>query len=431
MALTDGLETGATLQSILEATYSDMSAEFQNRISGVFDEDQLADFGKALFQYTPGPNEFLYSLINHIGLVNVNYHSFESPLKMFKKGWLEFGDTIEDVYIEPVESLLYEHEVPNDNPGDQWKTFKPDVDVVYYKLNRELVYPLTVNERAFKRAFMSYRELDKFLSGLMRQLYNADEIDDFGLTMQLLDSYADMDSTNMYYQVQVNPVTDETSAKELVTAVRSLVPTLKFPSRKFNAKGVLNWVRPEDLYLLVTPQTNAVLDVEVLAKAFNMSKAEFMGNVVEVPNLPENTVALLVDKEFFQIYDTYMEMTTTGRNALHLTTNYFYHHHGVLALSPFYTAIQFTTEEVSEASAVSISGSASISKGVTYNYTASVTGGSTGAVIWSIVGEPQYASINQNGNLTVGNKFSGETITIKATSVDKESITATKQITIA
>ena len=436
-SITDGLNAGTSLQDILEATYGDMSAEFQSRIAGVFDEAHLAEFGKALFNYQPGPNEFLYSLINHIGLVNVNYRSFSSPLKAFKKGWMEFGDTIEDIYIEPVKALLYEPEVPNDNPGDQWKTFKPDIDVVYYKKNRELVYPLTVNERAYKRAFMSYRELDKFLSGLMTQLANADEIDDFNLTLELLNAYADMDGINNFYQVKVDNVTDEISARKLVMAVRALVPTMKYPSRKFNAKGVLNWSRPEDLYLLVTPQVNAVLDVEVLAKAFNMNKAEFMGNVVEVPYLPKDAVALLVDKEFFQIYDTFMQMTTTGMNALHLTTNYFYHHQGILATSPFYPAVMFTTADAGTPTQVKISGSAQIEKGRTYPYTALVTDstgtnpvGATQAVEWEIVGAPQYASINQNGNLTVMPKFSGSSLTIKATSVEDSKISNTFAITI-
>ena len=60
---------------------------------------------------------------------------------------MEFGDTIEDVYVEPIKGMLYEHEVPNDNPGDQWQTFKPDEDVVFYKINRECVYPLTINQK--------------------------------------------------------------------------------------------------------------------------------------------------------------------------------------------------------------------------------------------------------------------------------------------
>ena len=76
-----GLQDGTTWQDVMRATYADMSAEFQNRIEGLFDTDaDLAQFGNALMNYKPGANEFLYSLINHIGLVNVNYRNFESPL---------------------------------------------------------------------------------------------------------------------------------------------------------------------------------------------------------------------------------------------------------------------------------------------------------------------------------------------------------------
>ena len=302
-----GLQDGTTWQDVMRATYVDMSAEFQNRIEGLFDTDaDLAQFGNALMNYKPGANEFLYSLINHIGLVNVNYRNFESPLKMFKKGWMEFGDTIEDVYIEPIKGMLYEAEVPNDNPGDVWQTFKPDQDVVFYKINRECVYPVTLNERVIRRAFMSYRELDKFISGIMRQLYNGDELDDFSLTMRLLENYSNVNGQNLYYQVPVSAVTDETTAKTLVKAVRSVVKGLRFPTRAYNAKGVLNWARPEDMYLLVTPEINAILDVDVLAKAFNMNKTEFMGNVVEVPGFTgtnmANVQALLIDKEFISLH---------------------------------------------------------------------------------------------------------------------------------
>ena len=428
----DGLQAGVSLQDVLEATYGDMSAEFQNRIEGVFDEEHLAEFGKALSEYKVGMNEFLYSLINRIGMVNVNYQSFRSPLAVFKKGFMEYGDTIEDIYIEPVQGMLYEAEVPNTNSGDQWKTFKPKMDVIYHTVNRELVYPLTINEKMLKRAFVSYRELDKFLSGLMQQLSNADEIDDFGLTLKLLAEVDNVDGESWYYKVPVSAVTNEDTAKQFVIGVRSIAPTLRFPSRKFNAKGVLNWATPDDMYLLVTPQINAVLDVEVLAKAFNMDKAEFMGHVIEVPDFGgmTDTVGLFVHREFVQIWDTMRQMATTGLNALHLTQNYFYHHHGILSSSPFYPAIKFTTSAISDVASIVINGLSSIAIGDTNHYTAFVNGGSTNAVIWSIVGNPQYASINQNGNLSVGANFTGANLTIKATSVEDATVYDTMTVSV-
>ena len=438
-----GLNDGATWRDVMQAVYSDMNGEFQARIQPLFETDSdLADFGNALLNYKPGANEFLYSLINHIGLVNVNYRSFESPLKMFKKGWMEFGDTIEDVYVEPIKGMLYEHEVPNDNPGDQWQTFKPDEDVVFYKINRECVYPLTINERTLRRAFMSYRELDKFMAGLMRQLYNGDELDDFTLTMKLLSNYSNVNGANLYFQVPVSEVTDETSAKTLVKAVRSVVKGLRFPTRMYNAKGVLNWARPEDMYLLVTPEINAILDVDVLAKAFNMNKTEFMGNVIEVPGFAGDSMAdvqaILIDKEFIQDYDTFKDITTTGLNARHLTTNYYYHHQGIMACSPFYHAIAFVKTTIANPSTVAISGADYLYKdGEVHTYTAAVSGANQSdvvasqAVVWEIVGNPQYATINQNGNLIINPKFADNELTIKATSVIDDTKYATKHVVVA
>lgn len=429
MAITDGLKQGTTLKDVLDATYSDMSAEFKTRIQPTFGEDELVDFGNALVEYKAGANEFLYSLINRIGMVNVNYQSFKSPLAVFKKGFMEYGDTIEDIYIEPVKALLYEAEVPNNNPGDQWATFKPDIDVVYHKLNRELVYPLTINDKVLRRAFTSYRELDKFLSGLMLQLYNADEIDDFALTMQLLESVDDW-----YYKIHVDAITNETTAKNLVIAVRSVVPTLRFPARKFNAKGVLNWNSADEMYLLVTPQVNAILDVEVLAKAFNMDRAEFMGHVIEVPELWGEVQAVLVHREFLQIWDTMRQMATTGINALHLTQNYFYHHQGILSASPYYPAIVFTAEAVDNTGlTVAVAPIGTLPQSVTagtYNFGATVTATNepvTNAVIWKVTdgngNVPQYVNINQNGTLTVGKKYSGGALTIEAVSTADEEAT--------
>lgn len=431
--VTNVLSDDVSLTDVLKYTYSTMSDEFKLRIpAGLLDED-LADFGKALSEYEGEQNEFLYALVNQIGLINVNSLTFNNPLKMFKKGMLEYGDTIEDVYTEPIKALLYESEVPNGNGGDLWETFKPSVEVEFYKVNKEYVYPLTINRGMVKRAFRSLKELDKFLSSCVTQMYNGDEIDDFDLTMKLIENHVDS-----MYKVQVDEVKDETSARKLVTGVRALVPTLKFPSRKFNAKGVLNWTTADNLYLLVTPQVQAVLDVEVLSRAFNMDKVTFMGHVVEVPNLPSNVQAILIDKDCLQIYDTLIQMANTGLNARHLTENFFYHHQGLFAMSPYYTAVAFTTETVSTGTAITISGASSITKAkkgtVSEIYSASVTGTgtlSTKAVAWSIVDEPQYVSIDQNGKLSVGSKCDVSSIKIKATLTNDETITATKDITIA
>lgn len=426
--LTTGMNDGTSVADVLQATYNAMDNSFKERIEPLFDEEHLADFGMSLATYTPLANAFMYELINQIGRIQVNYRRFTSPLKLVKKGMLEYGDTIEDIYIEPIKPMLYESEVPNDNPGDVWQTFKPKTDVVFYQENKQFVYPLTLNQDILKKAFRSYADLDKYIAGQMQAMYNGDEIDDYELTVKLLsNAYA----KNYAYKVHVDDVTDESTAKALATKVNGLIERLKFPSRLYNGAGVKSWANPEDMLLVTTPEVAKFIDVNVLAYAFNMDKAELMGRKVVVDKLPDNVLCMLVDKESMQVWDTLIDVTTTGLNARHLTTNYYLHHHGIFAIAPYYPMIAFTTETIDSASAVAISGNDSITKGGSAVYTATVTGGASKSVVWEIVDTPQYAAIDQNGKLTVGVKFKESKLTIKATSVDNSSVSATKEITVA
>lgn len=429
-SITENLAPQTTSADVLRVVYNTMSDTFKERIEPLFDEGEgkLADFGKALENYLPLANEFMYELINQIGRINVNARRFTSPLKELKKGMLEFGDTIEDVYVEPVTAMAYEAEVPNDNPGDVWQTFKPKTDVVFYRENKEFVYPLTLNKDILKRAFRSYADLDKYISAQMQAMYNADEIDDYLLTKDLLTVAHD---DNAFFKVHVDDVTDEASAKALCTTVNALIETIKYPSRLYNSKGVMSWSTQDKLVLITTPAVSKFIDVNVLAYAFNMEKADIIGRKIVVDSLPSGVIAMLIDTDAFQIYDTLIDVTTSGLNARHLTTNYFLHHHGIFAMAPYWPMIEFTTAEVAEPTAVAITGASELAKGKSTNYVATVTGGATGAVKWSITGNPQYATIDQNGKLTVGKHFKGGSLTVVATSVEKASITKSQAVTIS
>ena len=52
------------------------------------------------------------------------------------------------------------------------------------------------------------------------------------------------------------------------------------------------------------------IDLDVLAVAFNMEKAEFMGNIITVDSFPnENIQAIVMDKDLPMIFDNLFEMT--------------------------------------------------------------------------------------------------------------------------
>jgi hypothetical protein len=79
------------------------------------------------------------------------------------------------------------------------------------------------------------------------------------------------------------------------------------------AKAVTTWTDASDIGVMITADIEAELDVEVLASAFNMSKADFLGRVVVVDNFDvyndDGTInksgdaiqAVIFDRNFFKI----------------------------------------------------------------------------------------------------------------------------------
>jgi hypothetical protein len=142
---------------------------------------------------------------------------------------------------------------------------------------------------------------------------------------------------------------------------------------------VRNNTPKEDQYIFMNSDFNASFDVEVLASAFNMDKADFMGKLLliddftsfdnerwadirafgeayseseatggagafvdeitegELANM-EGVEAIIVDKDFFQIYDEVSEMEDQ-RVAAGLYWNYFYHNWKIVSTSPFSNAV--------------------------------------------------------------------------------------------
>ena len=96
--------------------------------------------------------------------------------------------------------------------------------------------------------------------------------------------------------------------------------------------------------LLVTPDTQATLDVDTLASVFNLDKAELRYRTIPVDEFPiPGAVALLTTEDFFVVHDK-VYTTTSFFNPQTLTTNYYLHHISVNSVSPFVPAVLFTTD---------------------------------------------------------------------------------------
>lgn len=417
----------ATPERILNTIRANASDEYQNRVP-VATRDNIAEVGNAITNYEPTRNEFLNALINRIGMVIIQSRLYENPLRSFKKGMLEFGKDIEEVFVEIAKAQTYD---PETAETEVFKRVIPDVKTIFHRMNRQDFYKVTISNDQLRTAFLSYRGIEDLIGRIVDSLYSGDNYDEFLLMKNLMNDYG---AKGLFYPITVTEVTDEATAKKLTVNLRSTAKTLGFMSNQYNAQGVHTFTPIEDIVIFMTPQTEALMDVESLARAFNLEYADFLGRVVIVDNFGglENVQALMVDKQWFMVYDTLFNFTEQY-NAQGLYWNYFFHHWQILSTSQFANAIAFTTETPSVTSVTLSPKTATASKGQKVQLTATVvaTGMATETVTWAVTGSSTVKStITSSGELSIASDEQNTELTVTATSVFNGSKKDTATITV-
>ena len=285
-------------------------------------------------------NQFMDALIMRIGTTYVHQQSFRNPLREFKKRRLEYGNTIQEIIPKWIRAHSY-----IDDAEDVFKMARPDARAWYHSQNRRDRYDITVNDTELRTAFTDAEGINKLIAAIMSVPINSDEYDEYRIMLQLIAIYEN--KWGFYKHALSAAPTDETTGKEFLQALRTYAGLLRFPSTTYNNSSIPDvpiFVDPSELMLLVTPQTQAALDVQTLAGLFNIEKAEIQYRTVLVDQFPlpdDDCVALLTTRDFFMCQDTEYRNTSIY-NPKTLGTNYFLHHWGIYSVSPFVPAIMFT-----------------------------------------------------------------------------------------
>lgn len=333
---------------IMNAIRTFASAEYKAAVPIITkDIDTLRRAGQALTQFTAIQNEFIDALINRIGLVLFKNMSFTNPLNMFKKGVLTIGETIEEIFVELAKVYDYSWETDGgvateENP---FKREIPDVKTFFHQLNSQKVFKATTTEAELSLAFTSFSGVYNLVSKIIESIYTAYEVYEWETTKALLgDAYA----AGAVKKIQVADTDTAQGVSDLVKKAREISTKLTMPSKDFNSAGVTQTTKRKDQYIFINAELEAAMDVDVLSKAFNMDKTTFLGHVVVLDYFPEgmeSVKAMIVDRDWFMIYDKLLRMESIW-NPAQLYRNYFLHAWQVYSYSKVENAIAFTTEEV-------------------------------------------------------------------------------------
>lgn len=321
--------------SVLNNIRANASEEYQARIPQATREN-ITSIGNALQTYTLLYNEFCDALLNKIGKTILEQKLFTNKLAKFKSGSVLSQQDVEEIFIEMAKA---EGSYNPEGPNPLGRREALDVKTIYHRMNRQDYYAISVGDIDFVRVFRSEATLDTFISGLINAVYSGASYDEWVAMKELLATY---DGYFGYEVPTIAGTNAESTAKTFVKTLRKAVQDLSFASTAYNKAGVKTWSDPSNLVLLVHKDVIAEVDVEVLAKAFNLGKTDIQVAIEVMDDFGSltDTYGLLIDKDFFRVFDT-LSHFEPQRNAQGLFTNYFYHVHQILSLSTFKNAVRF------------------------------------------------------------------------------------------
>lgn len=437
---------------VLNAIRNSATTNYRNYVPvATADAESIREIGAIIMDNPSLQNEFLSALVNRIGRVILTSKLYDNPWAVFKKGMLEFGETIEEIFVDIAKPYEYDPAVAEETV---FKREIPDVKSAFHVLNYQKFYKATIQENDLQKAFLSWDGVSELIAKIVDAMYTGANYDEF-LTMKYLLAKHILDG-HLYPE----DLSDASDMKGVTSIIKGVSNTLTFPSRKYNVSGVQNYTKKENQYLIVNSKFDATMDVEVLASAFNMDRAQFMGRRMLVdsfgsldterlnilfaddPNYVELTEeqlaalddipCVLVDENFFMVVDVLFKFTEQY-NGEGIYWNYWYHTWKAFSVSPFANAIVFVPVEPGITSVTVTPSTATVEAGQTVSLTATVvtTGFAPKTVNWSSSDE-DVATVTKSGVVTVNaDATSEDTVTITATSEYDDTVTDTCVITVA
>lgn len=363
-------QLNANSVGILNAIRDNASTEYYQAVpQAKATTESIRAVGEQIFAFQPRMNEFVSALVNRIARVVVTSKLYSNPLAFAKKGLLEYGETIEEIFVDIAKANSYDWNSTNETE-QAFKRENPDIKSAFHALNMQTYYKATVSEQNLRQAFLSLDGVTDLIARIVNSLYSGEAYDEYIMMKYIIAQSLIPGNVKM---TTIGTVDDEASGKAAVKKVKGITGKLQFMSKEYNIAGVNTFIpSPSDIFVVMTADYEASIDVDVLASAFNMDKVQFMGQRVlvdsfgfndgELARLDEllakdptykrpskndltalNTVGIVVmSRDWLQVYDV-LNQFTEQYNAALLYWNEFNHVWRIYSASPFAPIVGFTT----------------------------------------------------------------------------------------
>ena len=356
--------------AILNAIRNSIGGEFRANTPLVQNAEDVKAYGLYVTGGGDARNSFMSTLINRIAKVLCLVRSYENPLKRYKKGILGPGETVENVWVGLVTPEGWTQSPVN--PGDVYRVNNPDSQVTFHPVNSKLVYEITTNDTELSLAFTSEQGVYDLVAKIVQRLTDSSEWDEY-IMMKYVIARALLANASAVKNVAT---LNAANSDSIISDMKAVSNNMRFMATDYNVAGVPTHSPIDSQIFFLTANASAVLDVASLAKAYNLSYVDFIGQqqmvnsfaftdaeqerldaimdetVAQglVPNYTpfteqevatlESIIGATLDEDFFMIFDKLYQVNAVF-DAKHLNTNNFLHNWKIYSYNPFANSVFF------------------------------------------------------------------------------------------
>lgn len=424
------------------------------------DGNSIHTIGQIITEYKPYRNAFVDTLVNRIAMVLVTSKTWDNPWSDFKRGLMDLGETIEEVFVNIARPFDFN---PDRAEKQIFRREFPDIRVTFHTMNYQKFYKVTISQQQLRTAFLAWSGITNLVTRIVDSLYTGMNYDEY-VTMKYMLCRAVLNGGIGGYKV--TDFTDNNNLGDLIASAKGLANDMRFLKPNYNAAGVMNSTEVGDMYVFLDTFLDARVDVNVLASAFNMDKTEFMGRRILIDGFDRHDTerlsllfaddseyepftaaelstlagigAIICDRDMFMIYDNLQEMEQIN-NGEGLYYNYWLHCWRTFSMSPFANAVALTKDTftitgvtITLADGSELPDTLSVRKGGSVQLAADVAGSGTynGAVRWAIGGAQESGTYIMGGTLRVATNETATSLTITATSIADPTKSGSATVTV-
>ena len=158
----------AITKDILNVIRANASPQYQSTIPVVETANDIPVVGQYFEGYPALANEALEALVGRISFVAMKSATFNNVFAPMKKGFLEYGETIEDIFVGIAK--VYDFDADKAQ-GREMKRYSNDVHAIFHAVNWKVLYPVTIEQEQFRTAFLTPEGVTDLITKLIDQIF--------------------------------------------------------------------------------------------------------------------------------------------------------------------------------------------------------------------------------------------------------------------